>query len=545
MVSLCNALVSVIALSSCNVLQGKLQTIEPTSPLVSRVEVHSRLANLPDATLAHFDTVFAELAKEMETAIITESVPLRQTLTAKQTAALRTALKNGKKSEAVVAVSAAFDYSVYPQSTGVLVLMKRYSEDGDLPEITLQETVSGLRTFFKELNEAGYGIESYNSARTATGLKAQLTEAERKRLEEGVLVKDLRSELQPLLWSLSNVAKNASMRSLDQLYFRLKQCDDPRTVFGYGIFYGLEYPYYETKFALPNPRAKVALGWNVITGIGNIKPEIYDDKVRGVWSEGRKMFQPSTPDPTAPAKNVSVTSKESVSATTLAILVERLDGRVRSGEQTKVDTLSLQSLAVVDGLKSKRVCVFDEKSVSPYALFKAIGAVYEVPIIYAGGNATLSLPPARKIKDRSESTDELRRLLPSSYRRAIAALQARGKDNYASEKILYIPAMRRLRGLVEPKLNENREKLFPITAFDDEVRGLVALTSLTNADTLADFDALTKPYPGCLIHFPDATVKLYIGAGGNPRNVYIRTQYTDKGTGFISSIFAGTQTPLE
>lgn len=481
----------------------------------------------------------------MKATIVTESVPLRQTLTPKETQQLRAALKSGEKAEAVAIVAAAFDYSIRAKTTNTYVLTKKYRLEGDLPDITLQEVVSGLAAFFKDYQYISYNDAEISTSRAALKLKTQLTDEERKSLAKGVIVKDLRESLLPALWSVSNVDRNESFGTIDRAYRRLKQCDKPSTTFHKGTFYGLASPYYEGDFYYTVPRVKIAMGWNLFTDIGGFSP-YPKDEANGMWSKGRKTFQPSSADPTTPIKSADTSSKTVCPArTTLQLLVDKLNDRVRGGEQITVGSLSIKSFAVVKGLQSKSVCVFGEGRTNPYIIFKAVGEVYELPIVYADGNATLSLHSSRNLKSLYELPGDLRRLLPAPFRRAVAGQQARGKDSYAIEKSLYIPAMRRLRERVEPKLNDADEQPISVNDFDDEVKGLIAMTTLSDSSVLFALDGLMNSYPEYLTNFPDATITVRFGKEGDPRNVDIITRFTNKETGKTSVIYASTDTPPE
>ena len=505
--------------------------------------VRDGFLSVPDAELGRFDLTFAALAREQGIAIVCESSPLQPTLTPEQVKQLRLALKESARSKAVALVATAFDYVIQKQGSETVVLVKRYSQENDLPDITLAETVSGLGIFLKEYDANAFGAGGYDTSRTASDLKKRLSDADREKLENGALVKELPPELRPLLWSVGNLDRNSAIGMIERIILRLKRCHLPETVFRKGVFKGQTYPYYEGDFYPTVPVVKVSLGWYLITQIGTFNPAV-DDEETGTWSKDHKIFTPYSPDPTTPKRDKAPVKRLNNVAMNLGELVETLNARVQKGEQSEVNSLPLNSLSVADGLKSKTVCVFGAESEKPYAILKAVSEIYELPLPYAEGKVTLSLPAFRRLSSPAELPGELRRLIPAPFRRAVVGARKReNNQTHQTMKTMYVPAMRRLRELVEPKLDAAGDQPVPVTEFGDEVRGLIALSTLSTC--LFPIDELMLPYPSYLTNFENASIKIIFGSPNNPRDVEIDVRYKDEQTGKASGISGSTMTPPE
>jgi hypothetical protein len=247
------------------------------------------------------------------------------------------------------------------------------------------------------------------------------------------------------------------------------------------------------------------------------------------------------PDPTTPRPGAETArGAKSPLECSLGEAAQRISERLKPADRGDAD---LAAVEADRSIASKTVCLAGDESASPAALARAVADVYGLSLKHAGDGSVLRIVPrtARTVDDPTALGEEVWRLLPAPFRRAVRAESSSatgetpGGFSPARSSAVYVASVRRLREIVEPEIDRRADHRLPLSAAGDEARSLVALSSL--ATFLYEFRSLTRPVPSYITNFPAATLSVAAGKAGDANTVQFAVRCPNsqgKGTSGIS-----------
>ena len=463
--------------------------------------------------LSRFDTAFAALSSKYHVAVFAEAAPLHAALGKNEQEKLTDALapeKSPTLSQAVETIAQAFGYQSFRTSENTFLLLKNYRDARDLPFVTYEEAIASFRQIHRVMSTLDpHVVPSKNSNspmyQLMTALQKNYGE---NQMASGIPIAALSPERRQLLYryNLNGFLISKEGGASSCLRF-LQASKDPRSQFAHINFLDtkVSLTIYEgpfrrsmttgealmTDYAISHGftmqhggmnQTRTANGFQINTGVlrGKLPPQ-----QQAVI--GQEVTPEAFPDPDAPTPADYISSGEppTQNIQTLAQLCEKIQ---RTGYVLTVDP----------AIAPKTVTLFGADLLPADAVLQNAAYVYGLRVQHKAEKETyLTTPapaPARSIEEVSEKV-ELSTPLP--WRRALwqgadweeAALNeadakavARGEaqfntfrkaDNYKnSAKVrtgaMYREAARRLRVLIEPKLNASSSKTYPLQNMTEE-----------------------------------------------------------------------------
>ena len=496
---------------------------------ITAMSQESRTIHFDDATLRQFDLAFAKLAKESGVPFVLEGTPYRLQLTDDQLNQVKKnlLLKGSSVDSTVAVVAEAYDYEVVRSKGNGYVLQKRYSSPDDLPSISLEETAHNLRLLEKEMKP--FFFEEDRSVIFSTLRSDTPTELQNK-LHMGTTIDTLPTSMQKLLFVVATAPGNHSYSYLIKILPLLSESSKGLSIF---------HRYQNNKLYITSHKGQFyARNTNISVNVPMIwylNPDVSLFEIDNRTSSLRMELQrvgvdrdinvsvgsieqkdkaiPAQPEPTTPTEKDFLPRLPSVHRTTLGQLCDKWNVKLApAGNGVKPDAKNKTGLTVnhidVDvALRDKTVCVFGDEKTDVVTEISLAAAAYDLHPLYANGIITLALPAPRLLDNYGEISLEARRLLPSPFRAILLAARERNKfDEHRSTRELTIPALRRLRTIVEPLIAKAADGQVPITDVGAEARGLVAYTTLLGG--VSEFNDLQQPTPSYLTNFSKATVSI-------------------------------------
>ena len=441
-----------------------------------------------------FDRVFANLSQKYHVSLICESRPLLLTpKDAEAAKALEQVLShpNSDVDEQVKAVAAAFDYQATRADRGkdktLFLLTKRYTSPSDLPEVTLEEA----DTSFRNILRATQRFASQDSGPSGLIVKLLTGAAPEQRalFAKGIPASDLSAAQKSVAWELASSGEaGIPLSHIQTVGNRLAGLRRGTASLGTSDYAGLTLPCYQGGFGPHDENWKVYLSYWVRTtsGGGSVLPippgaEYANGKITGV-----------PPDPTVPGKTPEHAPETLAFQKTLAQAAAMITGKLIASDSLFAKS-GITRIEADPAIARKTVCVFGESLLSPEQMLGAVTDLYQLraPKV-KDGVVQITLPTPKSLEKGSEIPAEVRRLLPPSFVRAIVAgphFVFAGKTvddkpadlanlEYPAADRLYLAAIKRLRAIAEPKIDEAREKTVLFRDIPPEAGDLAALSSL-------------------------------------------------------------------
>jgi hypothetical protein len=522
---------------------------KPPPALADSISQPSPSVHLTEASLSRFEDAFAALTAQGKAAFVAEGTPLRTELDADALSRLRDDLKpftDAKTGaipleDAIRTVALAYDYEAVPSGPTLYLLLKRYSDPEDIPYITSGEATACLRNILRATEPFSPKDERELLADSAlTHLLRSFMPAEGSHFTVKKRVSELTSQQRTWAWEwLRQKYLSYPQGFIERVYYRLKGIEDERAAFLWREYIGVRVFIYEGPFTLPrtttNLIRSVALSHGFFTGAGGAvqfpprgpDATYLNDKIVG-----------GVKDPTAPLPPpVLPLIAPLSSAATLRQVAERLSAKDKAFQ------------AVVDEeLGPKPVCLIGADALPARQIWEAVAAVYGLRVVQPqAGIFRMTLQNPRVLKDLDEIPGEIRRLLPTPLIRVAdggagtmtAKLQEIIKTHSDPElarrfanatpdaiqrearreamRVLYRNAVRRLRAIVQPKVPDEPNARLPIRETGDDVKCLIAVSSLA---TLVEYlDALQKPVPGYIREFDRVELEFKVTMQPNGTNI--------------------------
>lgn len=467
----------------------------PNLPQNGTVAEQSRFANphlsLSDAALGDFDSTFSELAKQAKVTFVFEGQPLHTRLSEKKTQELKS--KMGASGlpleELATELAVGYDYAVTRPKESLFVFTKKYSDENDLPELSFAEVVRALRGIRETLRNYLPTTNRFNSLKD---VYSSLSADQKRVAAQGLTISTVSNEQRQMMRQFAGGIQFRGADNVGTVLFRLDACRRENAHFAKKIIYGVEVPVYEGTFALYNFTDNVALSTWVYTQSGGAT--IYEVPPGAEFKDNKLIFnKPDMIDPTDPRSgprfNPPPPSRFRVS---LRTLTQQLKSRTTPDGKT-----APFSASVDDALASKTVCVVGSEFASPETLLKAASDVYGLSLKVGNNAAHITSTPIRRLEDISQAPDEVKRLVPAPFTRAVQGMSGRQ---------LYITTVRRLRERIEPEMAKRPNRVLPLSEAGAEAYDLIALSSLATLEQ--ELDGLTETVPAFVTNFDGGTIAL-------------------------------------
>jgi hypothetical protein len=448
--------------------------------------------SLSEADRGDFEAAFASVARQAHVAFICEGAPLRTAPTADGALRDRLAARRLPLDAAVRDLADAFDYEAAQGAPDVFVLTKRYSEADDLPPITLDEAALALRGILK----AGAPFNPREDVgHVLTRLLRAAGSERREALASGAVIGALPPDLRTLGQQVAySIHFDYSLSAVDAVVRRLDACRRQRAYFVRRPFDGgAAVPALEGPFAPNGATLYVSLTfpvWIAAPGQTILTAARRDGVDHGVAG---------TPDPTAPEASRPEERRSPLACErTLAQLAAAVTG----------------PLAADPAVAAKRVCVFGAENTAPEALLNAAARLYGLRLAHGSEGGKLTLPSPRPVRVPADVVEEACRLLPSFLRAVTAGVRrSSGADSIdeAAGDTLYIAAVRRLRGRIEPALERSGGQSLPVAEAGPAASELLAVASL--ASTFSRLRRLLLPPPGFVTDPDHARLTVTLNGG--------------------------------
>lgn len=483
--------------------------------------------------LRRFDDAFAFLSKQTRTMIVCEGQPLRAELSEAQVR--KTMEELGASglplTQTMERLAAAFDYDAVRTGPNVFLLTKLYSDPEDLPDLTLDEVATSLRNILQSARNFYPEVEN----EVLIGQILQSASASQKeQLVKGVPVSQLSPGQRRMAWQFAGGLVFQPLENILKVSRRLQGCRSPKASFTKKPYWNLVLPAYEGPFGPKGAMRNVALSsWvNTQSGGGTTFDGTSGVKMVEMAGGNQIISAPNVTDPTTPrASRQDSTPASSALKRSLGEVVEQVNERLTASGKADV------AAQVTPALAPKSVCVVGEQFVSPLALLQAAADVYGLSLRRTSDAARITQPGLRIVADPKNFGAEIRRLLPAPFLRAVNGASPSTDNSLSVENSqdIYIASVRRLREIVEPKI-EVRNTL-PMREAGAEALNLVAVSSL--ATCVSNFVRLMRPVAGYITNFENATIALVPGNEGRPNAVGFTIKLVDaegKGSGISGEI---------
>ncbi len=468
--------------------------------------------------LNRFDDAFSLLAARYKVALVCESAPRVHELIPKQATALRAALaapENRSEEAQIKVVAKAHDYDAVRANSQTFLLKKHYTDPEDLPEVTLEEAAFSFKNLMKAAAPV-YG-DGGNEEAAVRNLVNAATPERRRQLAKGIPISSLPPALKSLPWRLASMGSiQFPMDNVNGIYYRLQGALRPTTYFGQVVYAKNTYSSYT---GILNPRGykkTVTLSYRMMTQPGggtgfDLFPGL------DVGEDGRIIGEYT--EPTDPNKTPPVAVPPSLFQTRLDQFATSLNARIAKSPPDTLAKNALRKVEVDDALARKTVCVFGGGWAAPTQLTQAVNGVYDLRLTQtAAGVVRITLPVTHPIGSGKEFAREFRRLLPGPFLRAMSAawsLESASPTPPLGEphigKRLFIASVKRLRTIIDPKIEaaENKTVLFPDAP--DEARDLVGLSCMALCDS--SLKRLMEPKPDFLDQIGQANFSIVVEDG--------------------------------
>ena len=496
-----------------------------------------------------FTTAVAALSEKTQQAILCEDEPLHCDISDKNKKTFLDALgKQGLSPDDLVSfVANAYDYQAVRTGKSIWIFLKKYSSPDDLPYLTLEETEIRLRHILDAcqnykpdfdlqgvINDLTASFNEKQAKEVAEGVTPRSLIPVEKDAEAGLPVSDMSPAQQGFVRRFVIHHGFGAMETLSALSRRMTGSLAQKTTLQRELYYGLSFPVYTGPMGFNKTNLSVVLGYwyrsevggAILFETGTESPLVNPTSTTPLFTHN-KPEPSSLPDPYLRQRGSKITQ-------TLGELVKSLPSHPNwknsPYKEVKIDA----------ALEAKPVYAVGTRFATVEELVPALAKVHELDVRLQVGVARIALPAAAQPwNDPAKVADEVRRQIPGSFWRLVAAARERaGKDiapstlpeevkarlavdstlfvrqtqaNQKAIDALYLVAVRRLRTLIEPKIDKHVDRKMPLSEATDEARGLIALSSLLlAADNL---QSLLRPVPGYVNYFEQGRLSLKHGKG--------------------------------
>ncbi len=411
------------------------------------------VVQLNTADLRHFTSALSALSAQGKVAFVAEGKPFVSTLSDDNLDKLTKSLPVGDAAtlrEVTDSIAHAYDYDVVrlPAQPHLVLLLKRYNNPNDFPQISYEEAVRSLHNIILATNTLNPRVTDLGRPGSPfERLYDSSTAEQRVKLTNPTAVSDLTPERQRVVWQLACQSYFMPMGSFDNVYARLEGLRDPRTVFcwmDWTEWMASPFPLsvfgWEGPFGPNHGNHRCAISHNLhmapggATGLSvSYKAAIASGLID--MKTGR-LLKPLPDDQTAPiveptiAKTTNLTSTAPANETlkntlTLQNAVHQLNENA-GADTGKIDA-DIFHATVDDALANKTVTLIGTQATPPFVLLDAFSRIYGLWIVAQKDKSyflTLRAPcPCKQITDVPQ---EIRRLFPEPMWRAVEG----GASNY-------------------------------------------------------------------------------------------------------------------
>jgi hypothetical protein len=365
------------------------------------------LQNLRAEDIANFSSALQALSRTGRVDCIAEASPKVSRLSAKEASLI---LKEATSFQVLAEkVASAYDYDL-SRSGNILRFLKRYSDPGDLPNVTYQEAIAAMQDTLYAFSGVVPTVERRPDGQHPLlfALSSTLSEKELGAMAQGLPIATLTPEKQSAVWNIALFAKYGSvLGGLSQRLAWAKEIKRQDVLFGFAD----ENKPQSIEFALSvrhssnGPRSIQHTPASCIDGSPFVR---FDGIVQNEVNETELKLRKEAKKDTTPRG--TITLREAI------VLLNR-------------SSLNKTTFTVDERLASNTITLVNGGFSRPEDQLKAIAFIYDLDArVGKDGTLLLTRKSPHPVKDASDIAEAVKRVMPASVLRALNASGQRLQD---------------------------------------------------------------------------------------------------------------------